>query len=251
LAAALFTLALAACSGVQVPLMGQVPAGDSAKLRDQHKNEPSPEEDPKAPGQIPQECEALLNHAMEWGHTPVLSKWQPKNREEAIAATEFFSTFHLVPESTSVFAAAWMKEARPTTPGAAKKSVDRMDRAQSCDMILAHDLLVALIRFGWGKSDHEIAGRNLLAFVKAQQQRVEPSMARAIELEVLARAAKKNLLRIKRTEVAALQTWYDAETRKGLARADVAEDPMEQWKIAQDELRISEDARKRIDRVLP
>jgi hypothetical protein len=144
-----------------------------------------------------------------------------------------------------------MRESSPATPAGAKKSVQRMDRAQSCDMVLAHNLLVALIRFGWGKSDHEIAGRNLLAFVKAQQGRVEPSMARAIQLEVLARAAKKNLLQVNRASVAELQAWFDAETRKGLARANVAEDPMEQWKIAQDELRISEEARSRIARVLP
>jgi hypothetical protein len=52
-AAALVTLALAACSGAELSVTGRVPIGESGKLRDLHKAEPSPEEDPKAPGQIP------------------------------------------------------------------------------------------------------------------------------------------------------------------------------------------------------
>ena len=252
-AALLFSLALAtsSCSGVQVPLMGTVPPGDSGKLRDQYPKEPSPEEDPKAPGQIPQECETLLNRSKEWGYTPGISKWRPRNREDALAAAGFFSGFHLVPESTSNFAAVWMKEPAPANEAAARKSVSRMDRAQNCDMVLAHDLLLALLRYQWGKEDRPSVGRNLLEFVKSQQDRVSPSMTRAIQLEVLARAVKRNLVKGDAARIATLQAWFDEETRKGLARAEEAEAPLEQWKIGQDELRISEEARARIAHVIP
>lgn len=251
LAAALLTVALAACSSVYVPLAGSVPSGDSGKLRDQHPKEPSPEEDPEAPGQIPQECETLLNRSKEWGYTPGLAKWRPKTREDAFAAAGFFSGFHLVPQSTSNFAAAWMKEDKPATPAAAEKSISRMDRAQSCDMVLAHGMLLSLLDYRWNKAEKASVGRSLLEFVRAQQERVSPSMARAIQLSVLAKAVRKGFVRANATEIAGLQKWYDEETRKGLSRAEVAEDPIERWKIGQDELKISEEARARIAHVLP
>ncbi|MGZ3685010.1 MAG: hypothetical protein ACXVCI_14210 [Bdellovibrionota bacterium] len=242
---------LSACTSVNVA--GPIPA-DGGKLKDQKPllKEPSPDEDPKAPGMIPQECEMLLNRSREWGFVAGVNRWRPAKREDAMAAIAFFAGFHLVPESTSRFAAAWMHEHVPRTPIVAQRSLERMDRAQSCDLVLAHGMLLSLLKYRWKRADRAEVGRDFLQFVVNQQERVAPSMARAIHHDVLAKAAKRGLVKVSRKKVAALQRWYDEETSKGLASADATEEnPIAEWKLAQEELRVSEEARARLGKLLP
>jgi hypothetical protein len=243
----LSALALTACAGgAQVNMAGPLP-NFGAKSK---PAEPSPEEDPKAPGQIPRECEALLNKSREWGFVPERA-WRPANAAQAVEAAEFFAGFHLVPEATSNFARAWLKESEPKSPAAARKSLDRMDRAQSCDFLLAHKLLLALLDYRWPKADREKASHAFLSFVVNQQGRVSPSVARAVQIDVLGKAVKKGFVKADAREVRDLRKWFDEKTVQGVAKAETVDDAIGQWRLSHEELAVSEDARDRLSRLLP
>lgn len=211
---------------------------------------PSPEEDPQAPGMIPQECEALLNRSRDWGFLPEKS-WKPASAEQALKAAEFFATFHLVPESTSTFARAWMAEPAPSTAAQAQRRLDRMDRAQSCDVLLAHKLLLSLLKFRWPRKLRAVVGRDFRLFVLGQQERVATSVARAVQIDVLAKAVRGGFVHARASEVESLRKWFDERTAEGLRLANGTTDAIAQWKLNREELRVSEEARERLEKLLP
>lgn len=199
---------------------------------------------------IPHECEALLNKTHDWGFEPE-KNWRPKNPAAALEAADFFAGFHLVPESTSNFARAWMNESVPPSAFRAQKSLDRMNRAQSCDFLLAHKMLLALLKYPWPKPDRAAAGQDFLHFVLNQQARVSPSIARAVQIDVLGKAVQKGFIRADARSVEKLRRWFDEKNADGLARAETATDPILQWKLNRDELTVSEEAREKLARILP
>ncbi|HEY8279576.1 MAG TPA: hypothetical protein VIH99_08135 [Bdellovibrionota bacterium] len=248
-----FGLLLSACS--QVMLAGNdVPFTKGGKLRDEKKKPAklSPEADPKAPGMIPAECEALLNKSQEWGVVPGGGKWRPATPVIALEAVQFFAGFHLVPESTSEYARAWMKEGPPATDARAEASLEKMSRAQACDPMLAHQLLLSLLSYKkWPKKDRKEIPHYFHQFVFNQQSRVAPSLARAVQLDVLAKSVRKGYVRVDAKALKNLQAWFDSETAKGIQRAEDVQSAREQWKLNQEEVRLSEEARERLGKLLP
>jgi hypothetical protein len=248
LAAFVATLLLAGCSSAGLSVGGSFPT-EGGKLGAQARP-PSPEEDPSAPGQIPHECEELLNKSQSWGFLPEKG-WAPATPAVALEAAAFFSRFHLVPESTSNFSRLWLEEPAPATAAEAQKSLARLDRAQSCDTLLAHKLLLSLLAYSWPKAQRAEVAHDFVMFVLNQQARVAPSFARAVQLDVLGKAVEKRFVRAKARDVKAIRKWFDAETAKKLAAAGEAPDALARWKLSRDELRVSEEARDRLSRVLP
>lgn len=237
-----FTTSISGCSSAK-------PSGAGGAKGDKL---PSPEEDPKAPGQIPQECEALLNQSRDWGFAPE-KNWKPANEEVAKTAVKFFGGFHLVPEATSNFLRAWAQESVPDTAPLAQASLDRLNRTQSCDFLLAHKLLLALLARPWPKADREDAGHEFLRFVLNQQARVEPPIARAVQIDVLVKAAEKGLVKVKTRDAKAIHQWFQESMAKHTqSAAAVAEaDAVGHARVMREDLRLSEEARERLSRILP
>jgi hypothetical protein len=245
----LLTFLLAGCAAGRS--VGEAMPGAGGHLKEAPAAKtPSPDEDPHAPGQIPVECEQLLNRSRDWGFLPEKS-WKPANAAQAREAADFFASFHLVPESTSNFATAWLKEPAPKTPAAAQRSLDRMDRAQSCDFLLAHKLLLALLSYHWMRKDRPDVAQDFHYFIANQQSRVSPSMARAVQIDVLGKAIRRGFVKADGRKVAELRKWFDEKSASGLARAEHITDPLEQWKLNYEELELSEEARARLEKLLP
>ena len=213
---------------------------------------PAPDSDgvAESQGQIPEECETLLNKSREWGFVPGNS-WLPSDRAIALEALNFFENFHLVPEVTSNIVARWMREESPKDSVSASSSLSKMERAQTCDLSLAHRLLLSLLNYSWNKKEKSKVAQAFLRFVLNQQARVMSSMARAVQMDILEKAVRKGLIRVPLAKLVPIRKWFDEENRKGLARAERTEDPMEQWILNQDELKASEEARSKLSQILP
>lgn len=212
---------------------------------------PSPEADPKAPGMIPQDCEKLLNLAHEWGADAASEAWKPASVEQALAAAQFFATFSLVPETTSQFNSAWLEESTPKSEEAAKASLDRRARAQPCDLLLAHKLLLGLVKYRWSKADRAKAGGYLHSFLVNQQARISPALARAVQIDVGLKATRNGLVRLPAKTLEQQQRWLGGEIAKVEKKSDEATTATAQWELGREELRLSEDARVRLGKILP
>ncbi len=212
---------------------------------------PSPEEDPRAPGMIPKDCETLLNKSQEWGYTANGNKWKPASQAQALEVAQFFSTFHLVPQSTSNFTDAWLSESRPAAEQEAAKSLERLNRAQTCDLLLAHKILLGLVHYKWSAENRERAAGYLHSFTVNQQARISPALARAVQLDVLGHMAQRRLIRADAGTIKNLRAWFDAETAKIAKRAQDVKTSHEQWELSREEWQISEQAREKLGRILP
>lgn len=201
---------------------------------------------------IPKDCEALLNKSQEWGYVATGNEnWKPASSAQGLEVAQFFSTFHLVPESTARFTSAWMQESTPASEEAAHKSLEKMSRAQTCDLLLSHKLLLGLLKYRWSEADRKKASAYLHSFVLNQQARIAPSLARAVQLDVLGRMAQKHMIRADAKAVKNVQTWFDSETAKGLKKAGDVKSELDQWNLSREELQLSEQARERVGRLLP
>lgn len=155
------------------------------------------------PGMIPLECEALLQQSQVWGFRPG-EKWSPKNREQKLEVAEFFSRFHLVPESSSNFFRSWMNAPLSSTEAQAKKRMENLQKALICDVNFTLYFLDGIIASN-PKEDRAIVRGHLLSFLLNQQGRTSNLLARSASLQVFEKAVRRGYFRGNQKRLADLQ----------------------------------------------
>lgn len=230
-------LSLVACAGLPNPgaeLLAPVPAA---------------EEDLRAPGMIPAECEALLEKSRAWKHRPG-EVWRPADLATAQEALEFFSRFHLVPIATSDFYRAVRAHRQPANAAEAQRLLDEVAKVQPCDAYLAHHLIEGLIRYRWPKGEKAKARDLLFRFVLNQQGRTMLVVPRLVSVALHRRALERGLSKGSLAEAKALE----AEGERWIQAAKpepVQTDAITQWRLLRQELDFAERVRERAARALP
>jgi hypothetical protein len=126
-----------------------------------------------------------------------------------------------------------------------------MNRYQSCDVLLAHKLILGLLLYPWQKSERPAFDKDLLRFVLNQQARTCPAMARAVQLDVVNRAVRKGFIHADESAVQKIRKWFFEKMASGQTHADEDTDPVRQWKQIREEINVSEEVRERLGRILP
>lgn len=194
----LLCLAAAGCSGSPVDKDGFSQEEINMVSRGKPA-EPEKDAGPTAPGMIPADCEALLNHSQAWGYLPG-QKWKPASPAQALEAVKFFGSFNLVPLSTSEAYRAF--ENGGSAPTA---------QSQVCDPFLAQIFLDGLLAYPWGKADRLEAGRQLHRFLLNQQSLFLPLLHRTLEGHVYTEATRRGLVPGSHAKAKAFKAWMEKE----------------------------------------
>lgn len=202
----------------------------------------------ESPGMIPNECETLLNKSQEWGYVPG-QKLVNAPKEKMLEIAKFFASFHLIPETSSQLARALLRENEPTTEAEAKESLERLTKGQSCNVLLAHSLLQAVLEYPWAKDSREEVGKALFQFVHHQQMRAGNLLSTAVQLDVYHQAIRKGLAPGNAKAVANIRSWLEKERSQMLSMGGTT--ALEKWKISRREAELDEETREKLARVLP
>lgn len=207
----------------------------------------SPEADLSAPGMIPAECETLLQKSEEWGYHPG-ETWKPSGLEQAIEVANFFTSFTLVPESSSKFWNSWSNDSLSSSESAAAKKMELSARAQICDISLATTFLRGVIQFKWPKDSVEPKSF-AHKFLLNQQARTTPLIVRALTIEILEESARKKYVTLnKGTSIHTLRT--KLEKARNALEVGQEQSSLAAEKSFRRELELSEELRREIAKFL-
>lgn len=142
-------------------------------------------------GMIPSDCETLFQKSQEWKYTPG-HPWKPENKEQALEATRFFSTFTLVPKLSSKRFRVWLND----SSGNSAQRMEKFSQIQTCDPFLVSNFVLALIQYPWSKEDREEARKNIRAFLHNQIPITAPLLSLATTVQLMDKAYQKRILQI-------------------------------------------------------
>jgi len=211
----------------------------------------SPEADHGAPGMIPPECEALLQKSQEWGYRPG-ERWQASSDERALEVVEFFSSFFLVPENSARYYRAWLMDEAPKTEEDARRRVDLLLRAQSCDAVLAMVFLDGVLDHRFiSASNRSKAGEGLLRFVLNQQARSSHLFARAVSVHVTEKAKQKKLMPGPAAAIRPIRAMIEKHRASFQASAGTEPSSIDLERATRQELAFADSLRDQLSRHLP